>query len=66
MSATVSPMGEIHDVKRDKFVMVRISIDEQQAWQAAADADKRKLADWIRIACNERIESAKPRKARRS
>lgn len=43
-----------HDdlVKLDDIVTVRLSAEEKAAWQAAADADKRKLADWVRLTVN--------------
>lgn len=40
------------DVTRDKIVMVRLSDEERAAWQAAADADERKVSDWIRVVVN--------------
>ncbi len=53
------------DVKRDKIVMVRVTVEERDAWQAAADADQRKLADWIRVAVNAQIKATEPAPAPR-
>lgn len=49
------------EVKRDKIVMVRLTVEERQAWQAAADADQRKLADWIRVVVSAQLKPT-PRK----
>lgn len=40
------------DVKRDDIITIRLSAEERAAWQAAANYDQRKLADWIRVVCN--------------
>lgn len=48
------------EMKRDEIVTIRLSSDEREAWQAAADADQRKLADWIRIVVNAQLP-AKPK-----
>lgn len=47
------------DVNRNILVTVRLTADERKAWQAAADDDKRKLGDWIRIVCNAQIKPTK-------
>lgn len=46
---------------REKIVMVRLTAEEREAWQAAADADQRKLADWVRVVVNAQLQAA-PRK----
>jgi len=53
----------LDEMSRDKIVMVRLTAEERDAWQAAADADQRKLADWIRVVVNASLKSEK--KARR-
>lgn len=37
---------------REKIVMVRLTEDEWQRWQKAADAEERPLSNWIRRQCN--------------
>ncbi len=54
-------LGDDLEVTRPEQVMVRLTADEKKAWQAAADADQRKLADWIRIVVNAHL-GAKPKK----
>jgi hypothetical protein len=46
------------DVKRDAIITIRLSAEEREAWQAAADADQRKLADWIRLSVNATLKSS--------
>lgn len=36
----------------DKVIKVRVSDSDHAAWTAAAKADNRTLADWIRMRCN--------------
>jgi hypothetical protein len=64
---TAQKLREDADVKRDLNVVVRVSAEEREAWRAAADADQRKLSDWIRIAVNAHLESSpKPKKGGKS
>ena len=63
--ATAHDVGDDHDVKREKLVMVRLTAEQHAKWQAAADAAKRTLADWVRVTVDEKLEaSKKPRKGR--
>lgn len=59
------PARDALDVARDKIVMVRVTEDERKAWQAAADADQRKLADWIRVSVNAQLAVTKTKKGAR-
>lgn len=43
-------------MKRDGIITIRLSAEERRAWQAAAEADQRKLADWVRVICNKNLE----------
>lgn len=49
------------DVNRAKNIVVRVTEEERKAWQAAADADQRKLSDWIRVVINAQLDGDKPR-----
>lgn len=53
------------EMSRDKIVMVRVSAEERAAWQAAADADRRKLADWIRNTVNDALAASTTKKGKR-
>ena len=50
-----SPMG--YRLPLDSLPWVRP--EEREAWQAAADADQRKLSDWIRIVVNASLKTDK-------
>lgn len=56
-----SPHGSRDDLdvaNRDEIVMVRLTADEKKAWQAAADANQRKLADWVRVIVSAQLQTA--------
>lgn len=57
----IPPASDDLDVKRDEVITLRLSPEEREAWQAAADADQRKLGDWIRVTVNA-VLAAQPRK----
>jgi hypothetical protein len=63
--ATARQLGDDHEVKRDEQIMVRLTREQLKAWQAAAAADQRTLADWVRIQCDAAIAAKKPRKGGR-
>ena len=44
--------GTLAEMARDKSLLLRLSAEEREAWQAAAEADQRKLSDWIRVTLN--------------
>lgn len=50
------------EVKRDAIITIRLSAEEREAWQAAADAEQRKLADWIRISVNATLGAKRTKK----
>ena len=56
---TARQLGDDHDVKRDEQIMVRVTTEQLKAWQAAAAADQRTLADWVRIQCDAAIKPTK-------
>ena len=53
-------VGDDHDVAREKSVLVRLTVDQHARWTAAATADKRTLADWVRVVIDEQLEKAPP------
>lgn len=44
--------GTLADVSRDVMIRVRVTEEDRERWQAAADADQRTLSDWLRIVAN--------------
>jgi len=54
------------DVAKDKVIQLRLTADERERWQTAADADQRSLSDWLRVIANAASANvkAKRRKAR--
>jgi hypothetical protein len=54
------PASDASDVSRSEIITLRVSPEERKAWQAEADADQRKLADWIRIAVNAQLDAGEP------
>ena len=54
------PTSDALDVSRDEVITLRLSAEEREAWQAAADADQRKLGDWIRIVVNSQLKASEP------
>ena len=60
--------GTLDDVPKDVVVRLRLTADERERWQAAADAAQRTLSDWMRVVANAAATSttiAKPRQKRR-
>jgi hypothetical protein len=51
------PLGDDHEVNLDKHVMIRLTAADLKRWQAAADGDQRRLADWIRVTVNNALET---------
>jgi uncharacterized protein (DUF1778 family) len=48
-----APSAIVADVPRDRTVIqLRVTPDEREAWQRAAEASEMTLSDWIRQRCN--------------
>lgn len=56
--------GTLADVSRDDLVRLRLTTEERERWQAAADADQRTLSDWIRVVANAASASVKPKRGK--
>jgi hypothetical protein len=61
---TTTEMRDDATVAREKLVMVRLTVEEHDRWQAAAFANQRKLADYVRVVVNGQLEHVLPSRAR--
>lgn len=52
--------GDDADVKREKSILIRVTAEQHEKWQAAATAAKRTVSDWIRIVIDEHLEGTAP------
>lgn len=54
MQPTPIPAAEANSaaMARDAMIKLRITVDEQTAWQAAAELEQMSLSAWIRRRCN--------------
>jgi len=54
------------DVPKDFMIRIRVTEEDRERWQAAADADQRTLSDWLRVVANAASANVKTkrRKAR--
>lgn len=54
------PMGGVEKVANKTCVLhIRLTEEERDAWQAAADADERTISQWIRYIVNNSLKGDK-------
>jgi len=58
--------GEMPRDNKDETIKLRVSAEEREAWQRAADASEMTLSEWIRVRCNGSPALAPERSRRRS